>query len=299
MATLQASGDSWHVVVEDASGKLRLILDARYTNLFLNYICTYFQTIWDLVRILTRGGFGHMLDFKAGYHHWLLQPDYWTYVGVQWQGVYVHAALPFGVSQAPQAFTQIMQVVYSPLREQLPTAAMIDDAAGGVATLTTACWRLQCHALLLVALGWCLGQKPVVARQQFKFLGFIVDLQRGALLVPAPKLLQFEALLGELQTSWDGQLLARALGKLASFAPTLCMTPLLTRALRAEAQAMADRNPPSAYWCLAGASGTSGTRTCRGCKAENGPRRPRLPSDCQWTRVNTTLAPMCLARHGG
>lgn len=58
-------------MVEDASGKLRLIIDARYTSPFLQYICTYFQTIWDLVSILTIEGFG-----TAGYHNWLLQPEH-------------------------------------------------------------------------------------------------------------------------------------------------------------------------------------------------------------------------------
>ena len=57
-------------VVADASGKLRLIVNARYTNLFVQGVRCYFQTIWDLVRILSRDGY--VFDFKAGYLHWLL-----------------------------------------------------------------------------------------------------------------------------------------------------------------------------------------------------------------------------------
>ena len=225
-------------VAADASGKLRFTVDARYTNLFLQYVRCYFQTIWDLMRILSRNGYGYVFDFKAGYHHWLLAAQHWSDVGVQLDGVlYVHAALPFGISQAPQAFTQIMQIVYSPLRVlHLPTAAMIDDSAGGAAALPLACWRLAVHARLLAALGWVLGlsKSTLWPTRLFKFLGFIVNLSQGALLIPDKKLEQFQLLLDELQTSWDDKLVAHAAGKLASFAPALRLAPLLTRALRAE-----------------------------------------------------------------
>ena len=103
-------------------------------------------------------------------------------MGVQLDGVlYVHAALPFGISQAPQAFTQI---VYSPLRLlHLPTAAMIDDSAGGAAALPLACWRLAVHARLLGALGWVLGlsKSTLGPERLFKFLGFMMNLSHGAL----------------------------------------------------------------------------------------------------------------------
>lgn len=50
-------------VVEDASGKRRLIIDARYTNVFLQYLRTYFQTVWTFVNQAQWPGFGHVFDF--------------------------------------------------------------------------------------------------------------------------------------------------------------------------------------------------------------------------------------------
>ena len=180
------------------------------------------------------------MDFKAGYHHWLLAPEHWTYVGVQWEGqIYVHAALPFGISQAPRIFTQIVQTMYAPLRRwHLPVTYMIDDSAGSAASLTVACWRLLFHVLVVVLLGWFVGRGkssswPV---QWFKFLGFMVDLQRGALWIPEQKLQRFALLLTEWQRTQHPRLLATACGQLASFGPALRMAPLLVRALRAEAE---------------------------------------------------------------
>ena len=56
------------------------------------------------------------LDVKAGYHHALMHPNDWTHQGTQFESQWLaHAALPFGMSQAPERFTQVMQLASRPL----------------------------------------------------------------------------------------------------------------------------------------------------------------------------------------
>ena len=41
-------------------------------------------------------------------------------MGFEFDGeVYVHAGLPFGLSQAPEAFTRVVEVIYRPLRKTM------------------------------------------------------------------------------------------------------------------------------------------------------------------------------------
>lgn len=84
-----------------ASGKERLILDARYTIRFLQYFRCSFESLRSAIPVLTGSQWGYVLDLKSGYHHFLVTPEDWTFLGFELNGVlYCFAALPFGVSQA-------------------------------------------------------------------------------------------------------------------------------------------------------------------------------------------------------
>ena len=145
------------------AGKLRLILDCRYLNLFLQYFRFYYERCCDLVDMAEVGDFMYVLDFKAGYHHLLVHPKHWGLLGFQLRGqFYVFTSLPFGLSQAPWVFTQLMRSVYQlPRSLGWPLTAMIDDAAGTGAGHKRMAWRALAHMWLLAPLGFTFGAAQV------------------------------------------------------------------------------------------------------------------------------------------
>lgn len=223
-------------VATSASGKRRLILDARYTNLFLQYFRCHFESLRSAVPMLRGSRYAYVLDLKAGYHHLLVAREHWTFLGFELDGqLYVFSALPFGISQAPEAFTRLMERLYGILRQRrLALSFMIDDSCGAGADLARTCWQLACHVRFFTALGAVFGKSKGTwwPQPSVRFLGILVDLPRQAYCVPADKLERFEAALARLRQRWDHRAAIAAIGLLASFAPALQLTPLLTRALR-------------------------------------------------------------------
>ena len=101
-------------VAVDAYGKRRLILDARYLNAFLAYMPFSFEQLASLPGFTRVGDYIIIDDLKSGYHHARMAPGTWGYLGFEIDGeLYVFTCLPFGVSQAPWAFTQVLQLVRS------------------------------------------------------------------------------------------------------------------------------------------------------------------------------------------
>lgn len=129
-------------VAQAACGKLRMILDARATNVRCQYFKFAYETLSSILHHTRRGSYQYTLAFKAGYHHFSMAPQHWTYLGFALDGqLHVYACLPFGLSQAPQVFTRIMGVVYAALRQRdLHCAQMIDDVHGARDTYLQTWW---------------------------------------------------------------------------------------------------------------------------------------------------------------
>lgn len=139
-------------VVVNPYNKKRQVVNAIHTNLHLQYKPVKYQTIKDAARMLSGMKYAYALDFRSGYHHLLLRPEVWTYFGVQFEGkVYVHVALPFGLSQAPEMFTRVVETIYRPLRQMgWPLTSMVDDALGAGHSATNCAWRLLHHVTPVV-----------------------------------------------------------------------------------------------------------------------------------------------------
>lgn len=72
--------------------------------------CSY-ERLGDMRHYLMPLDYMFTTDFRSGYHHFLLSPQYWTYFGVEILGeYYVFKALVFGWSPACKIFTDIMGV---------------------------------------------------------------------------------------------------------------------------------------------------------------------------------------------
>ena len=227
-------------VAVNAEGKRRLILDARYINLWLQYLPFSFETITDLVRQGARGAFMTTWDLKAGYHHIPLASPLWPLLGLQIDGkFFAFACLPFGLSQAPYVFTRVMQCAHEWTRSQEHRlTAMVDDAATVHASREGAARSTGVTVWCEAALGFVHSTEKCRfwPTQSEQFLGFVVDWNTGQLWVPQKKLERLRGMMVRLQEEPNDAEMRSALGLLASCGPGLKLAPLVGRWLRQGAE---------------------------------------------------------------
>ena len=75
-------------VVQNRKGKLRLILGARYVNMFVPYEHFTYERIADVPQYMQMCDCFVLADAKSGYHHIPMHQDSWTYLAVNWAGVF-------------------------------------------------------------------------------------------------------------------------------------------------------------------------------------------------------------------
>lgn len=225
------------VAEHPVTGKLRLCIDANYVNIFEQYEPVQFELLSDVFPLVQPGDFGFVTDCTKGYLHVPLHPSAQRFLCVAFEGnTYMFKALPFGLSSAVKAFTNLMTVAYLPLRrEGFRFSYMIDDRIGLAAT-RPACWlHIFITVRVLCALGFHLGLSKCVLWpcQRLKYLGMLLALDCMQCRVPEQKLQRFvqaveEAVRAEVVTP---RLLARVAGMLVNFAAAVPLGRLYTRQL--------------------------------------------------------------------
>ena len=84
-------------VVVNRKGKKRLIVDARYLNLFLRYLALKYESLADAIAQLQQGDYMWLTDFNSGYHQVPMHPNTYQYLGLEIAGrIYIMPFLPFG-----------------------------------------------------------------------------------------------------------------------------------------------------------------------------------------------------------
>jgi hypothetical protein len=97
-------------VVSKAEDKLRLILDLRFLNQFLQITKFKYESIRMITDLCLPKDLLFTIDLKAGYHHINIYEPHWKYLGFKWQGqYYVFSQLPFGLAPACYVFTMVMR----------------------------------------------------------------------------------------------------------------------------------------------------------------------------------------------
>ena len=235
-------------VAVNRKGKLRLVVDARYLNLFIRYAAFSYETLHSAIALLQPGDWMFTTDFKSGYHQIPMHESTWQYLGTEVDGqIYVMPYLPFGVSSACREYTAVMQCVYKPLRAVgMRLASYIDDALGRGSTEAEAKYLVTTLCRLLTALGFFLSINKCMLqpRQQALFLGMLLDTVLERCTVPEEKIQYFkqqvEALLRGKEAS--NQQMASAAGLLLSFKPAMHIAPMFARGLYAAIQRTAAKD---------------------------------------------------------
>lgn len=225
-------------VVDTKAPKLRLILDPAYPNQLFRYRSLKYEQLQDMCSYLNPGDYATTTDEKSGYYHQALHPSMWTLLGFQWQGAYyVFTHMAFGVGPACKAYTDLKQQLFRLVRElgNVRMTFLIDDQCNVAPTRLAA--MLQASAILL--LQWALNFTLSIPKCQLTptpqphFLGMVVDIPNMRFMLPDKKIQEFQALTAALagSTATTKRLLARAAGKLVSFAPAIGLAPLYARQL--------------------------------------------------------------------
>lgn len=164
---------------ENRKGKKRLIVDARYNNLFDAYESFSYEKLSDVPQYLQSGDYIMLTDFKSGYHQLKMHLGTARFLGIHFEGqVYYFAHLPFGLSSACKAYTVIMGEVYRPLRGKGQRMSFLIDDAFFAFPSSRAAKRMGAIILkILTALGFflSLNKCQLLAKTTGKFLGLIVN----------------------------------------------------------------------------------------------------------------------------
>lgn len=228
-------------VVTNSYGKRRLIVDGRPINLRQKRLPFKYETASDAVRMLANKSWAWTLDVKAGYHHVLLHPQEWTYVGIHFEGqFYVHAALPFGLSQAPERFTRIMAAVREPLvATGAAITGMVDDSLGAGTDEPSAAMTMGRQIEMMGLLGWTLNsaKSMTTPAQKVQYLGYELDTASRTISLPQAKLQRLEENLSAARRTTSEQLYRRVAGQVAAASLAFPFTGLMIRALAMEKEA--------------------------------------------------------------
>ena len=96
-------------VVENSSGKKRLVVNLRHLNRFLWKQKFKYEDLRVAMPLLGKDDFLFSFDLKSGYHHVDICREHWKYLGFSWGGqYYVFTVLPFGLSSACYIFTKMV-----------------------------------------------------------------------------------------------------------------------------------------------------------------------------------------------
>ena len=224
-------------VAVERTGKKRLILDARYINLFDKYEGFSYESLSDVPQYLRPEDFIMLTDLKAGYHQVKMHPNTYRFLGIQYKGqVYYFAHLPFGLSSACKAYTVLMGEVYKPLRVKGQRMSfLIDDAFFVWHGKQEAKRQAIIVLMILTALGLFLSipKCQLLAKPTGKFLGLIVNAPQSKFEIPMDKRQYILRLIeDELQASRStARQLAKIAGVLLSVKEAVHMAPLYTRLL--------------------------------------------------------------------
>jgi hypothetical protein len=206
---IQISETIPHVVcplgVVDNRSKLRLILDARFTNLWSPSPPMSYESLRQFQHGLDIDDLLFSLDHKAGYHHVPLTPDSYKYVGFKWQThYYVFKVLPFGWAPACYVYQTLSSVVAAYLRRlAIHTIVYLDDFGCALKSyLDRSRQYLYVWATLAVMYlanyFVAIPKSNLLPATTLRLLGFGIDTHRQRFFVPKDKM---ESILAALRSA--------------------------------------------------------------------------------------------------
>ena len=228
------------LVVENAGGKKRLVINLKYINMYLWKVKFKYEDIRSAMMFFEKGDYLCTFDLKSGYHHVDIHVDSQTYLGFEWkQKYYMFTVLPFGLATACYVFTKLLRPVVKYLRTKgIRIVVYLDDgiAVGPDFNQTT----IICDLIrdTLTRAGFVLNQEKskLHPSRAGRWLGFDIDLEKGCILVPQDKIVRLKEFLSQALTAecLPAKVVASITGRIISLSLAIgSIARLRTRALYA------------------------------------------------------------------
>ena len=213
--------------------KPRLCHDERFLNLWIKDCPFQLETLKDFHRLVERDSKMIACDEKSGYSHLSITNSSQTYFGFQFGGwLFCYTTLPFGFKAAAFTYQTVGMQVTSYLRTLgMSTMQYIDDRMSATAVsclsecnhnvcMTDASKMVYVLLEVMTRLGYTLSLKKsqLIPSTKIKFLGFYVDSEKEAFILPDDKKDKFVALREKILSSntVDVRTLQRFAGKCIS-----------------------------------------------------------------------------------
>ena len=232
------------LVVKNPSGKLRLVLNLKYLNQFLNKDSFKYEDLRIAALMFEQHDLLFKFDLKSGYHHVDIYPDHQKYLGFQWSindsvGYYMFTVLPFGLSTACYLFTKLTRpLIRYWWGRGLKAIIYINDRIVAVKGKDNARRESQMVERDLESAGFVVNieKSQWEPCESLEWLGFKIDLALGEFSVPSRKVEELHALLKSMPDCGvvPARRLASAIGKIMSMSLALgTVTRMMTRNLYA------------------------------------------------------------------
>ena len=176
---------------ENISGKKRLVINLRHLNRFLWKQRFKYEDLRIAMLLLEQGDYMFSFDLKSGYHHVDIAKEHWKYLGLAWgKQFFVFTVLPFGLSTACYIFTKIVRPLVKYWRAKgLRAIVYLDDGLCAVSGESNALAASQLVSSTLEQAGFVINtaKSNWTPTQRLQWLGFVIDLSKGHIEVPADK----------------------------------------------------------------------------------------------------------------
>jgi hypothetical protein len=225
-------------VATNDAGKRRLILDARYLNLWTPSPDMSYETLTDFRYGLKPGDVMFSVDHKSGYHHVPLTEESRTYVGFQLDGqYYMFTVLPFGMAPACYIYNTLSSVLAGYLRAHgIHLIFYIDDFGISIPKEWPE-WKRRLVVAAVFMTFFCAGyyvsleKCDLALEASLRLLGFTVDTANQRFAVPQDKWERIHCLMIQVIEAGGGSrtTIESLVGKLQALALAVPCVPIFLR----------------------------------------------------------------------
>ena len=181
--------------------KLRLVLDLRHINQHIALDKIKFEDWKTALQLLKKGDYLYSFDLKSGYHHISIHKDFHKYLGFSWSfnGInrfFYFTVLPFGLASAGHIFTKTIKCLVKYWRSQsINILVYLDDGLGISSSHESALETERNVRSDILKSGFIVNAKKSIwyPTQKLIWLGIQVDLERGVIAIPQPKLVALQS----------------------------------------------------------------------------------------------------------
>lgn len=179
-------------IVPKSDGGVRLILNLKKLNEFIDTSHFQMEDVKTVLNILKLNNYMGKVDLRSAYHAIPVHEHFRKYLRFKWRDtLYEYTCIPFGLCTAPRLFTKVMKPVVSYLRKiGFISIIFIDDLLLVGNTFSKCLDNILNTVELLEKLGFTINYDKSVLNpiQEIEYLGFVFNTVRMTISLPERKI---------------------------------------------------------------------------------------------------------------